>query len=140
MRVEPYLSFEGKCEEALEFYKQAVGAELEFMMRYKEAPDKPPEGMVAPGSENKVMHCSFKIGDSRIMATDGGCTGGGKFEGISLAMSHKTVAETEKCFNALAQGGQVTMPLGPTFFSPSFGMLVDRFGICWMIVTEQEMK
>jgi PhnB protein len=140
VKVEPYLSFEGRCEEALEFYKTAVGAKLEFMMRYKEAPDKPPEGMVAPGSENKIMHCSFLIGDSRIMATDGGCTGGGKFEGISLALSSKTTAETEKSFNALAQGGQLQMPLGKTFFSPSFGMLVDKFGISWMIVTEQEMQ
>jgi len=140
MQLNPYLSFEGRCEEALEFYKQAVGAKPEFMMRYKEAPDQPPEGMLAPGSENKIMHCSFMIGDTRVMATDGGCTGGGKFEGISLALSSKTTAETEKCFHALAQGGQVSMPLTKTFFSPSFGMLVDKFGVAWMIVTEQEMK
>ena len=140
MRVEPYLSFEGRCEEALEFYTRAVGAKTEYVLRYKDTPDKPPEGMVPPGSENKIMHCSFMIGDSRVMATDGGCTGGGKFEGISLALSSKTAAETEKLFNALAQGGQVQMPLGQTFFSPSFGMVVDKFGVFWMVVTEQEMK
>jgi PhnB protein len=139
MQVNPYLSFEGRCEEAVEFYKKAVGAKMEFMMRYKEAPDKPPEGMVAPGSENKIMHCSFMIGDSRIMATDGGCTGGGKFEGISLALSSKTAAETEKLFKGLSEGGQVQMPLGKTFFSPSFGMVQDKFGIGWMVVTEQPM-
>lgn len=140
MRVEPYLSFEGRCEEALEFYKSAVGAQVEVILRYKDSPDKPPEGMVPPGSENKIMHCSFTIGDSRIMATDGGCRGGGKFEGISLALSSKTTAETEKLFNALAPGGEVQMPLGQTFFSPSFGMVVDKFGVFWMVVTEQKME
>ena len=140
MKVEPYLSFEGRCEEALNFYTQAVGAKTEYVLRYKDTPDQPPEGMVPPGSENKIMHCSFMIGDSRIMATDGGCRDGGKFEGVSLALSSKTTAETEKLFNALAQGGQVQMPLGQTFFSPSFGMVTDKFGVYWLVVTEQEMK
>lgn len=140
MKVEPYLSFEGKCEEALEFYKSAVGAQVETVLRYQDAPDQPPEGMVPRGSENKIMHCAFMVGDSRIMATDGGCSGGGKFEGISLALSSKTTAETEKYFNALAEGGQPQMPLGPTFFSPSFGMVIDRFGVYWLVVTEPEAK
>ena len=140
MKVQPYLFFDGRCEEAIEFYKKALGAEVLMLMRFSDSPDPPPPGMVPPGSENKIMHCSFMIGDSRVMATDGGCTGGGKFEGISLALSSKTAAETEKLFNALAQGGQVQMPLGQTFFSPSFGMVVDKFGVFWMVVTEQEMK
>jgi PhnB protein len=132
MRVEPYLDFEGRCEEALEFYKKAVGAEVTMMMRFGEAPDK---SMISPGSEKKVMHASVKMGDSIVMASDGWNKGKANFEGVSLALTAADDAEAKRLFDALAQGGEVKMPLTKTFFASSFGMLADRFGVSWMIVT-----
>ena len=133
MQIQPYLSFEGRCEEALEFYRRAVGAEVQMLMRFKESPEPPPPGQMKPGTENKVMHAAFKIGDSIVMASDGYCAGATNFKGFSLSLQVKTAAEAEKSFKALAEGGQVAMPLTKTFWSPSFGMLVDRFGISWMV-------
>ena len=135
MQVEAYLQFEGRCEEALNFYKKAIGAEVEYMMRFSETPDPCPEGMLPPGAENKVMHSTFRIGSTRVMASDGYCKGAPKFEGFSLALQAKSKAEAERLFNALSDGGKVEMPLGETFFSPSFGMVADRFGVPWMVVT-----
>jgi len=132
MRVEPYLDFEGRCEEALDFYKKAVGAEVTMLMRFGEAPDK---SMVSPGSEQKVMHASARIGDSIVMVSDGWNKGKTNFEGISLALTAKDDAEAKRCFDALAEGGQVKMALTKTFFASSFGMLADKFGVSWMIVT-----
>ena len=134
MLVQPYLSFEGRCEEAVEFYKQAVGAEVQVLMRFNQSPDACPEGILPPGSESKVMHSSLKIGDSIIMATDGNNTGKPNFQGISLSLSVANDAEATRLFNALAEGGQVQMPLTKTFFASSFGMIADRFGVVWMIV------
>jgi PhnB protein len=131
--VQPYLFFNGNCEQAVEFYKQALGAEVEMMMRFKESPEPPPPGMVPPGSENKIMHTSFRIGGTTVMASDGCESEKPKFEGFSLALSVSTEAEADRAFNALAQGGQVKMPLTKTFWSPRFGMLTDRFGIGWMV-------
>src|SRR5688572_15842982 len=133
--VQTYLSFHGRCEEALEFYRKAIGAEVEMLMRFKDNPDPMPPGMLAPGYENKVMHTSFRVGQSVIMASDGCGTEKAGFEGFSLSLSVKTEAEADRYFTALEQGGKVTMPLGKTFWSPRFGMLEDRFGICWMIMT-----
>jgi len=133
MQVQPYLNFDGRCEEALEFYRKALGAEVAMLMRFKDNPEPQP-GMTSPGSENKVMHASFRIGDSTIMASDGRCTGQSKFQGITLSLQPSTVAEAEKLFAALGDGGQVQMPLTKTFFSPSFGMVADRFGVSWMVV------
>ena len=133
MDVQPYLFFDGRCEEAVEFYRKALGAKVEMLMRNKESPEPPPPGMVAPGSENKVLHASFKIGDSTVMASDGANRGKPSFEGFSLSLNVKTVAEADRLFNALADGGQVQMPLTKTFFSPRFGMLSDRFGVGWMV-------
>jgi len=140
MKAEPYLFFEGRCEEALQFYTKALGAKVGMVMKYKDAPEQPPEGMLAPGSENKIMHSEFHIGETRLFASDGGCTGGTKFEGFTLSLPVKTAAEVDTLFNALAEGGQVTMPLGQTFFSPRFGMVQDKFGVGWMVIVEQEMK
>jgi len=134
MQAQAYLFFDGRCEEALEFYKQAVGAEVGTLMRFKESPDK---GMIAPGSENKVMHAQFRIGDTSVLASDGRCQGQPKFEGFALAISATTEAEAEKVFAALSDGGNVTMPLTRTFFSPRFGMLADRFGVHWMVLVGQ---
>ena len=133
MQIQPYLNFDGRCEEAINFYKKALGAELTMLMRYSETPDAPPPGMVAPGSENKVCHAAFRIGESTVMASDGGCRGKSDFQGITLNLSVASEAEADRAFAALAEGGKVTMPLMKTFFSPRFGMLVDRFGVSWMI-------
>jgi PhnB protein len=132
MRVEPYLDFEGRCEEALEFYKKAVGAEVTMMMRFGEAPDK---SMISPGSEKKVMHAAMKIGESQVMASDGWNKGKASFEGVSLALTAKDDAEAKRFFDALSKGGEVKMPLTKTFFASSFGMLADKFGVSWMLTT-----
>ncbi len=134
MLVQPYLMFDGRCEEAIEFYRRAVGAETTMLMRFKDSPEPAPPGMVPPGSENKVMHAAMRIGDSVVMATDGGCQQKAAFEGFSLTLTVPTEAEADKRFNALADGGQVRMPLAKTFFSPRFGMLQDKFGVGWMVI------
>jgi PhnB protein len=134
MQVQPYLFFDGRCEEAAEFYKRNLGAEIISMIRFKDSPE-PPVGM-APGSENKVMHLALKIGDTLIMASDGNNSGATNFHGFSLALSVKTPAEAERAFKALAEGGQVRMPLSKTFFSTSFGMVADKFGLGWMVMAE----
>ena len=133
MQVQPYLFFDGRCEEAMEFYRQAVGAEVTFMMRYKESPEPAQPGMVPPGSEDKVMHASFRIGDSLVMASDGRCASQPKFEGFSLSLTVPDEAAAGRHFAALGDGGQVQMPLTKTFFSPRFGMVADRFGVSWMV-------
>ena len=133
MQVQPYLFFNGKCDEAIAFYRQAVGAEVQMVMRFEEAPDPPPPGMLPPGSENKVMHAQLRIGDTVVMASDGECSGNPKFDGFSLAVAVRDAAAAERVFQALADGGQVKMPLGKTFWSERFGMLTDRFGIGWMV-------
>jgi PhnB protein len=137
MQVQPYLSFEGRCEEAIEFYKKALGAEVEMMMRFKDSPEQPSgnDGCASPaGAENKVMHSSFKIGDTVVMATDGHCNGKANFQGISLTLNPSTEPEANRLFNALSEGGEVRMPMTKTFFSPAFGMVADRFGVSWMVV------
>ena len=136
MQVQSYLMFNGRTEEALEFYKKAIGAQVEMMMRFKDAP----EGQCAPGTENKIMHSSFKVGDTVLMASDGMCSGEPKteFKGISLTLNPKTEVECERLFNALADGGQVFQPLIKTFFSPKFGVVTDKFGVNWMVLVEQE--
>jgi len=131
MEVIPYLDFTGRCEEALDFYRQAVGATVIFVMRYKDAPPSP--DMCSTRDPNKIMHASFKVGDSTIMASDGRADAPTNFKGIVLSLNLCNVPDSQKFFAALAEGGQVHMPLGKTFFSPSFGMLVDRFGVSWMV-------
>lgn len=132
--VQPYLFFDGRCEEALEFYKKAVGAQVDSLMRFKDSPEPPKPGTCAPGSGDKVMHVSFRIGGSLIMASDGQCQGKMHFDGFALSLALPTDAEAERAFNALANGGQVQMPLGKTFFASKFGMLQDRFGVMWMVI------
>jgi PhnB protein len=129
--IQPYLFFNGCCEEALEFYRTALGAEVTIVMRFKDSPEPHP-GM-GPEHANKVMHANFRIGDSVIMASDGRCQGKASFEGFSLSLTVPTEAEADRIFGALADGGEVDMPLGKTFWSPRFGMVTDRFGIGWMI-------
>jgi len=135
--VQPYLFFGGRCEEALEFYRTAVGAQVETVMRFKDSPEPPPPGMLQPGFENKVMHSSFRIGRTTLMASDG-CDEGSTFNGFSLSLTVSTEAEADSAFAALAEGGQVAMPLAKTFWSPRYGMLTDRFGVQWMVITVRE--
>jgi PhnB protein len=131
--IQPYLFFNGSCEQAVDFYRKALGAEVQMMMRYKESPEPPPPGRLPPGFENKIMHTSFRIGQTTVMASDGCSADKAKFEGFSLALSVGDEAEARRAFNGLAEGGKVHMPLAKTFWSPCFGMVEDRFGIGWMI-------
>ncbi len=133
MLVQPYLNFEGRCEEAIAFYRKAVGAEVLMLMRNNESPEPCDPSVVPPGSDQKVLHSSLRIGDSIIMATDGYCKGAAKFEGITLSLTVANEADADRYFSALADGGTVTMPLTKTFFSEKFGMLADRFGVAWMV-------
>lgn len=130
MQVKPYLFFDGRCDEAIEFYRAALGAEVLMLMRFKESPEP---SAVAPGSENKVMHATMRIGDTLLQASDGRCQGQAVFQGFSLALTVSDDAQAERLFAALADGGQVQMPLAKTFFSTRFGMVADRFGVSWMV-------
>lgn len=134
MQLQPYVFFDGRCEEAIEFYKKALGATVDMLMRWKDCPDK---SAVKPENENKVMHAHLKIGDSDMLASDGHCNGNPKFEGFHLAYTAKDEAEADKVFGALSAGGKVTTPLTKTFFSPKFGMLADKFGIGWMVLVRR---
>lgn len=137
MLIRPYLFFDGRCEEALNFYRDALGAEVTLLLRYKDSPEPPPPECM-PANDNMVMHSELRIGDSKVMASDG--LGGGKpvFQGFSLTIPVADEAAADRVFNALANGGQVQMPLGKTFFSPRFGMVADRFGVSWMVIVAEE--
>ena len=132
--VQPYLFFDGRAEEAIEFYKRAVGAELQMIVRFKESPE--PEKN-PPGSAEKIMHARIRMGNSVVMLSDGHCAGKPKFEGFSLSITVPAEADADRFFNALSEGGNVMMPLTKTFFSPRFGMLTDKFGVTWMILVHQ---
>ena len=136
MQVQPYLFFDGRCEEAVEFYRHAVGAEVDLLMRYKDSPDPPPPGMVPPGSENKVMHAQVRVGETTVLMSDGEAHGKPKFEGFALSIYAANESEAERLFAELGEGGRVQMPLTKTFFSPRFGMLHDRFGVMWMVLVK----
>jgi PhnB protein len=135
VNIQPYLNFDGRTEEAVEFYKEAVGAEVQMMMRFADSPEPVDPKMVPPGNENKIMHAAFKIGDSVIMGADCACRGAAKFQGISLTLSAASDDEAKRLFDALADGGTVQQPLIKTFFASSWGVLLDRFGVSWMIIT-----
>ncbi|HYP15737.1 MAG TPA: VOC family protein [Opitutus sp.] len=135
--VQPYLFFGGRCEEALEFYRAKLGAEVGMLMRFKDNPDPMPDGMLPAGFENKVMHAEVRIGSTTVMASDG-CEAGEGFSGFSLSLTAPSQEEAKRAFEALAEGGKVTMPLGKTFWSPLFGMLTDRFGMAWMVGVEAQ--
>jgi len=133
MPVTPYLFLDGRCEEAIEFYKKTLGAKVEMMMRFKESPDP---GMCPAGGENKIMHSCVKIGGTSVMASDGRNQGKPKFEGFALSINAKDEAEADRTFAALADGGKVQMPLEKTFFAKRFGMVADKFGVGWMVIVE----
>jgi PhnB protein len=136
VNVQPYLFFEGRAEEALNFYTKALGTKPDMIMRYRESPEPPPPGKVPPGSDDKVMHASFHVGDTEVMLSDGFCSGKSQFAGFSLSISAPDEATARRYFDAMSAGGNVTMPLGPTFWSPCFGMLTDKFGVGWMVSVE----
>jgi len=133
MHIQPYLFFNGRAEEALNFYKRAVGAEVTTLMRFKDSPETSPTGMVPISWSDKVMHANVRIGDTQVMASDGCSEEQLTFRGFSLSLAVTSVAEADRCFNALADGGKVDMPLSKTFWSARFGMVTDRFGVAWMI-------
>jgi PhnB protein len=134
MNLQPYLFFEGRCDEAIEFYKNLLGAKVEMLMRFKDAPD---QSMISPGSAEKVMHAAVRVGDTQVLMSDGRCQGKASFSGFALAVSVADDAAAERTFNALAEGGQVRMPLAKTFFSSRFGMVADKFGVGWMVLVGQ---
>jgi PhnB protein len=136
MPVTPYLFLDGRCEEAIEFYKKTLGAKVEMMMRFKEGPEPPQPGMCPPSSDEKIMHACVRIADTQVMASDGRCGGAPKFEGFALSLNAKDERDADRMFAALAHGGKVQMPLMKTFFSPRFGMVADKFGVGWMIIVE----
>lgn len=133
--VQPYLFFDGRCEEAIEFYKSALDAQVGMLMRFKDSPEPHrPEGQ-PPGSENKVMHAQLSIGQTVLLMSDGRSNAGKpRFDGFALSLAVATEAEAEQRFAALSVGGKVLMPPAKTFFSPRFGMVEDRFGMMWMVL------
>lgn len=137
MQVQSYLFFDGRCEEALDFYRETLGAEVVMMMRFKEMPAS--EGYrPAAGSEEKILHASFRVGESLLMASDGMNGGQPKYEGFSLSISVPDDAEAERIFALISEGGQVQMPMTPTFWTSRFGMATDKFGVGWMVNVEQK--
>jgi PhnB protein len=133
MDLQPYLFFEGRCEEAIEFYKRAVGAKVEMLLRFKESPEKE-ACSTAAGMEDKVMHSTLHVGDAMLHMSDGHCQGAASFQGFSLSLTVATEAEADRLFAGLSEGGQVQLPLTKTFFSPRFGIVADRFGVSWMVM------
>ncbi len=130
MEIQPYLFFDGRCDEAIEFYRRVLGAELAMLMRWKDSPDP---AMNSAGNGDKVMHARLNIGTTTVLLSDGRCESKPKFDGFALSLTVADDAEAERLFRGLSEGGQVQMPLGKTFFSSSFGMLADRFGVSWMV-------
>ncbi|NJO32986.1 MAG: VOC family protein [Rhodospirillales bacterium] len=134
MKVQPYVFFDGKCEEALEFYKRAIGAKVNALMRFGEAPD---QSQIKPESKNKVMHSAFQVGETEILASDGYCLGAPAFQGFALTINAADNAEALRLFTGIAEGGKIQMPLEKTFFAASFGIAVDKFGVNWMVIADK---
>ncbi len=134
MHLQPYLFFDGRCDEAIDFYRKALGAEVQMLMRFNQNPNPAAN---PPGAADKVMHAQVRVGDTVVLMSDGQCQGKGKFEGFALSVYAATEGEARKLFDALADGGKIQMPMNKTFFSPAFGMLTDRFGVAWMVLVRQ---
>ena len=139
MQVQPYIFFDGRCEEAVNFYKTVLNAEVTMMMRFKENPEPQPNPMGGKELDEKIMHASFKVGETEVLASDGCRSGKAEFKGIALSVSPPTEADARKIFGALSEGGKVTMPLSRTFYSPCFGTVDDKFGVSWMVIVPGEM-
>ncbi len=136
MHLQPYLYFNGRCEEAINFYKTALGAKVNMMMRFRECPPSQ-EMKMQPGVEEKVMHASVKIGDTDVLMSDGRCGGETKFDGFAVSISASSDVEAERIFAAISDGGKVSMPMNSTFFASRFGMANDRFGVAWMVLKQK---
>ncbi|WP_018267005.1 MULTISPECIES: VOC family protein [Methylosinus] len=134
MTMKPYLFFSGRADEAIAFYQKALGAEVQFLLRFDESPEPPPPGALAPDWGRKIMHSCLRIGDSEIFLSDGCETAAARFEGFGVSLEAKSPAQAESFYGALLDGGEARVPLGETFFATSFGMAVDRFGVLWMII------
>lgn len=134
MRIEPYLFFNGQAEEALAFYERALGGQVESKMRYAECPDPVPPEQLPPGGPQKLLHARLHLGEMALMMSDGVPRDGGGFRGFSLTLQYSTEADARRVFDVLTEGGQMLLPLSRTFFSPCYGMLVDRFGVQWMVM------
>jgi PhnB protein len=133
MDIQPYLSFEGRTQEAIDFYKSALGATVDMVMHFKDAPPEM-QAQMSPESKEKVMHAAFHVGSTQLFATDGDCSGKASFSGVSLTLNATSNGEAEKLFGALGQGGKVTMPMSETFFAHRFGVVSDKFGVKWMVL------
>jgi PhnB protein len=131
--ITPYLFFSGRCQEALDFYREALDAQIDFVMKFSDSPDPVPDGMLQAGFEDKIMHSSFRIGTTNLMASDG-CDDKSKFDGFQLALTVETESQAQQAFQALAQGGTIQMPLTKTFWSPCYGMVKDKFNVAWMVM------
>ena len=138
MNIQPYLSFEGRAQEAIDFYKSTLGATVDVVMHFRDAPPEM-KAQMSPDSMDKIMHSAFKVGDTQILASDGRCSGKAAFSGVTLTLNAANPAEAEKLFGALGKGGQVTMPMSETFFAHRFGMLADKFGVNWMVLNPKAM-
>lgn len=135
MEIQPYLFFDGRCEEAIDFYKATLGAKVEMMMRFEESPEPAPPGMVPANWGKKIMHAALKVGPTMVLASDGCATGGAAaFKGFGLSLTAPTEAEAHRLFGALGEGGQVQVPMSKTFFAPAFGTVTDKFGVTWMVL------
>ncbi len=140
MKTEPYLFFDGHTEEAIEFYKKTLGAQVVQLMRFEENPEPEEPGMRPAGTQKKVMHAQIKIGDTTIMMSDGRCLGSPTFKGFGLSLSVPTESEAARLFSELGAGGQVQMPMAKTFFAPAFGMVADKFGVSWMVMADSKSR
>lgn len=137
MDIQPYLSFEGRAQEALDFYKGAIGATVDMVMHFKDAPPEM-QGQMSPESKDKIMHGAFHVGETQLFVSDGRCTGKATFTGVTLTLNASSNGEAEKLFGALGKGGQVTMPMSETFFAHRFGMVADKFGVNWMVLNPKD--
>jgi PhnB protein len=138
MHIQSYLFFDGRCQEALDYYTSALGAKVEMLMRFKDSPAPADPARVPPSSGENVMHASFRIGDSVVMASDGYGKGKPVFQGFALSLTVRSVAEADRLFSALAKGGSIQQALASTFFSPGFGMVTDKFGVPWMVMASDK--
>jgi len=136
MKVAPYLFFDGRAEEAIEYYRRVLDAKVERILRFKDSPESKP-GMTPPGAENKIMHAELRFGDTVLLMSDGHCAGKPEFRGFGIALSVANDGDADRRFAALSDGGQVQMPLTKTFFTSKFGMVLDRFGVMWMVLVER---
>lgn len=131
MKIDPYLNFDGNCEEAIRFYEKTLGGKIQMMMTYDQAP--PGDNPTPKGWEKKIMHVSMTLGNVTLMASDAPPGHFSPMQGLFVSLAPDSKAQAEKIYNALADKGNVLMPFQQTFWAEGFGMVVDRFGTPWMV-------